>query len=236
MDIAELTLEEREAIKATQAHRFPELRYFPKPGDDGEQIKLPVILGIPSGASQMPKGAYVSKAWAQSVAATFSPGKFDHVPLVADCVLWPDPRTWATWTQRWPALADSVRPALVRKYGGAQALISEPGPEEEAPAEIAAAQAANPGATWQRFSPKGAVVDLVVKAPSSSTWAMFTDAMKRPGAASWNLALELALAVTVASTKPIGDVIARWPGLPLLIVHEASYLAGLATEYEEGEL
>jgi hypothetical protein len=236
MDIAEPTLEEREAIKATQAHRFPELRYFPKPGDDGEPIKLPVILGNPSGACQMPEGAYISKAWAQAVATTFNPGKFDHAPLVADCVLWPDPRTWASWTQRWPALASSVRPALARKYGGSPALISEPGPEITAPAEIAAAQAANPAATWLRFSPKGAVVDLVIKSPSSSTWAMFTDAMKQPGAASWKLALELALAVTVASTKPIGEVIARWPGLPLLIVHEASYLAGLATEFEEGEL
>jgi hypothetical protein len=236
--IPELTLEVRETIKVSQAHRFPELRYFPKPGDDGKEIKLPVILGNPSGACRMPKGERVSRAWAASVTATFKQQSepFDYGPLVTDCVLWPDPRTWASWTQRWPALADSVRPALVRKYGGAQALISEPGPEEEQPAELTEALATHPGASWLRFSPKGTAVDLVVTAPTSFAWASFTEAMKRPNADTWALTLDMATACTPAATKPIADLFARWPGLPLLVMHHASYLAGLATAYEEGEL
>jgi hypothetical protein len=238
MIVAEPTPEVREAIKATQAHRFPELRYFPKPDDDGKPVRLPVILGNPSGACKMPSGARRSKAWEQSVAATFGATRepFDHGPLVTDCVLWPDGRTWASWLQRWPALADSIRPALVRKYGGSAEMISEPGSDEEAAPEIADAMAAHPSASWLRFTAKGTVVDLVVKAPSSSTWAMFTDAMKRPGAESWALALDLATSCTAAATLPAADLYVRWPGLALLVDRQASYLAGLATEYEEGEL
>lgn len=238
MKIPELTQEEGDAIKATQAHRFPELRFFPKPGDDGKPIKLPVILGNPSGACKMPEGSRVSKAWQRTVAATFGKKSdaFDYGPLINDCVLWPNPVTWASWCARWPALSDSVRPALVRKYGGAQSLISEPGPEEVGAPEIAAAVASCSGSSWVRFSPKGGESDLVIKAPSSSMWALFTDAMKARDADAWKLALELAETSIAASTRPAAELLARWPGLALLINLEVSYLAGLSTEYEEGEL
>lgn len=236
IQILELTLEERESIKRDLAYRFPELRYFPKPGDDGKPVKLPVVLGIPSGASKMPADKKASKAWGAKVAQTFGTGEAEWLPLIADCVLWPSPPVWAEWLQRWPALADSVRPALIAKYGGAADLLSEPSGDVEPPAVIGDARAANPGSSWQRFQPKGSTVDLVVKPPSSAQWAMFTEAMKRPGADHWKLALELAEAVTVASTMGVADAFARWPGLALLVDREAAYLAGIASEYEEGEL
>lgn len=232
MNVPELSLADREAIRREQAHRFPELRYFPKPGDDGQPVKLPVVLGNPSGACKMPKGARVSKAWGEKVAQTFGAADdTDLSQLVTDCILWPPPPIWAEWLQRWPALAESIRPALVRKYGGAADQIAEPGPDETAPEAIAAAR--SPGDAWVRF--KGEI-DLIVKAPTSGQWAMFTEAMKRPAADHWALALDLAMACTVAATHPIAETFARWPGLALLVDREASYLAGLATEYEEGEL
>lgn len=234
MDIPELTLEVREGIKANQAHRFPELRYFPKPGDDGKPVKLPVVLGNPSGACKMPQGERASKAWGAKVAQTFGAGPAEWAPLVADCVLWPPPAVWASWLQRWPALAESVRPALVKKYGGDTDLLGEPGAETEEPPAIAAAR--SPGTTWVRFEPKGAVIDLVIKTPSSSQWAMFKEAMKAPAADHWALALDMAATVTAASTMPTADAFARWPGLALLVNREASYLAGMTSEYEEGEL
>jgi len=233
VDIPELTVEARETIKAEHAHRFPELFYFPKPGDDGKDVKLPVVLGNPSGACKMPKGARGSDAWARKVAQTFGAGEAEWTPLVTDCVLWPPPSVWSAWLQRWPAFLDSVRPALVKKYGGDTDLISEPGDSVEAPAAVASRPA---GASWIRFQYKGAIVDLVVKAPSSSQWALFTDAMKKADAEHWALALELATACAPVSTMPLELAFARWPGLALLVDREASYLAGIATKYEEGEL
>jgi hypothetical protein len=231
--IPELTTEIREALKRDQAHRFPDLKYFPKPGDDGKDVKLPVVLGNPSGACRMPKGARVSPAWGQKVAQTFGAGDAEWAPLVTECVLWPEPHVWAAWLQRWPALAESVRPALVKKYGGDTDLISEPTSDVEVPDAVATRAA---GTTWMRFEPKGAVIDLVVKAPSSAQWAMFTEAMKQPDADHWTLALELATACVPASTMPVAEAFVRWPGLALLVDREASYLAGMASKYEEGEL
>lgn len=236
MIISEPTAEERARLKAEQAHRFPELRYFPKPGDDGKMVKLPVVLGNPTGACKMPKGLRASKAWDEKVHETFGGDKVGWAQLVADCVLWPAPHVWAEWTLRWPALADSVRPALVAKYGGDLDQVTEPGEDVEAPAAIAEARASAPGAIWMRFQPKGATVDLLVKAPSAAQWALFTDAMKRPGEDRWALAADLATACIAASTLPAAEALLRWPGLALLVDRQASYLAGMVTQYEEGEL
>ena len=106
----------------------------------------------------------------------------------------------------------------------------------EKPAAIAEALTANSGATWIRFSPIGAVVDIVIKAPSSMQWAMFTEAMKPADAKHWDLAADLATACTVASTMPIAEAFARWPGLVLQVDRHAGHLAGASTKYEEGEL
>lgn len=237
MNIPEITLEARETIKRDQAHRFPELRYFPKPGDDGRPIKLPVVLGNPSGSCRMPAGSRASKAWGQKVAQTFGVSNDSrNAQLVADCVLWPPPNVWAEWLQRWPALNDSVFPALVRKYGGASDQVTEPSDDTEAPAAIADARGQHPGSSWIRFEPKGAIVDVLVKAPTGTQWALFTEAMKAQSADHWALALDLATACTAASTMPIAEAFARWPGLALRVNMEASFLAGLATEAEEGEL
>lgn len=236
--IEELTVEAREKLKREQAHRFPELFHFPKPGPDGKPIKLPVVLGIPSGAARLPEGERASKAWGQKVAQTFGAIKDGDylLSLIPDCVLWPSQAVWATWMERWPALPESVRPALVRKYGGAADQVTEPDSSETVASEIAAARESAPGSSWIRFTAKDAHVDIAVRAPSSMQWAAFSEAMKRPGAEHWTLALDLATACTVAATKPVAEVFARWPGLALQVDREASYLAGLATEYEEGEL
>lgn len=236
MIIAEPTTEEREQLKRTEAHRFPELKYFPKPGDDGKEVRLPVVLGNPTGACKMPKGARISKAWDDKVAETFGASKPDMSALVSDCILWPPPPLWATWLQRWPALEDSLSSAVIKKYGGSSDQISEPGTAEVTPEAIAAARASAPGATWKRFASKGTQIDLLIKAPSSTQWAMFTDAMKRPENDHWALALELATACTVASTTTIADAFARWPGLVLWVDREASWLAGMSSKFEEGEL
>ncbi len=236
MIIADPTPEERAKLKAEHAHRFPELRYFPKPGDDGKMVKLPVVLGNPSGACHMPAGARASKAWDAKVAEGFGGEKVGWAQLVVDCVLWPAPHVWAEWCERWPALPDSVRTALITKYGGSEDSITEPGEDVEAPKVIAEAREQHKGATWMRFEPKGLTVDLLVKAPTSTQWALFTEAMRKPGAASWDLVHDLANACTAVASQPVAEAFLRWPGLAVLVVREASYLAGVITKYEEGEL
>ena len=237
MLVPELTPEIRASLKHEQAHRFPELRFFPKPGDDGKDIRLPVVLGNPSGACVMPEGKRASKMWTHLVASTFGVrDDFEDTALVTDCVLWPPPGVWARWAERWPALPPSVAPALRRKYGGSIHQVSDPGDEVEMPPEIATALAASPGAAWLRFEPTGAQVDLAIKAPASHVWSLFREAMKKPDADHWALVLDLAVNSVAASTRPIAAVVGQWPGLALIITQRVSRLAGSTTEFEEGEL
>lgn len=236
MLIADPTAEERALLKKDHAHRFPELRYLLMPGD-GAKIRLPVVLGNPSGACKMPEGRKPRGAWKKSVAATFGrETDFDFSALVTDCVLWPTQSVFAQWCERWPALMDAIRSPLRAKYGGAQSLVSEPGREEEHAPEIEAALEANPSATWMRFSPKGAVIDVVVKAPASHVWSLFVEAMRAADADAWALVLDLTVSSVVASTAPIDTTLARWPGLALLVGREVGYLAGMVAEVVEGEL
>lgn len=237
MLIPELTDEIRASLKHEHAHRFPELRYFPKPGDDGKEVRLPVVLGNPSGACAMPDGKRASKAWTYLVAATFGArDDSDDAPIIGDCVLWPPPSVWAAWVERWPALPPSVAPALRRKYGGSITQISDPGDDVECPPEIAAGLAEHPRASWVRFKPKGAEIDLLIKPPPAHVWSLFREAMKGGDADHWALVLDLAVNSVAASTRPAAVAIGQWPGLALLIGQRVALLAGARTEFEEGEL
>src|SRR5687768_6628928 len=110
--------DERALLKAEHAHRFPELATLSLTGDGGAPVSLPIVLGNPSGACQMPVGAPVSPAWSTLVRASL--GIADEVgdvaaQLATDCVLWPDRATWARHTTRWPALPQSVADEIRNK-------------------------------------------------------------------------------------------------------------------------
>lgn len=221
--------EARKALLELHAERFPEAFDFTVPGDGGAPDKLKLLLGVPA------KG---SIAWETAVGATFKPKSItaDNDALVMDCLLWPDTATWGGITQRWPALVDSVAKAVRLKLGGSLANLETPGDKEEAPADIAAALAANKSATWRRLKiDTDTTVDVAVRPPEQVVWQMFSDQMQGTEAECWKLALDFATASLSAATMPVGELFKRWPGTALLVALTASNLAGLAAEYEKGE-
>lgn len=221
--------EERKALLAQHAARFPEAFDFKVYGDGGKLEPLKLVLGLP-----VPD----SGAWETAVAATFKPKSVtaDNAALVMDCLVWPDPATWGSITQRWPALTESVGITLRRKLGGSLFMIEEPGEAAPVPDVVKEAQTRCPSATWRRLRlDEEHVIDVAVKPPEPVVWQMFHEQMSKDGAECWPLARDFGVASIVMSSMPAGDLVARWPGSALLIALTASRLGGLAAEVEKGE-
>jgi hypothetical protein len=228
--------EERKAILAAHAHRYPERFDFTVVGDGGKSLKLPILLGNPSGSCKMPSGQEPTDAWATTVAATFKAAKSDDVGLVADCVLWPDASTWEKWINRWPGLPVPVGRALRRKAGASLAQIETPDSNEKPPEEIAQLQRRAPSTAWRRFVPDlQTAIDLAISCPDLATWQGFQDALKEPGADYVERTRHMAQVAVEYSSMPVADLFARWPGLPVTIVGVVGDLAGIAAEFERGE-
>lgn len=221
--------EERKALLAKHAARFPEAFDFQVYGDGGRLEPLKLVLGTPVADSS---------AWETAVAATFKPKSVtaDSAALVMDCLVWPDPATWGGIVQRWPALPESVGVTLRRKLGGSLFMIEEPGVREPLPEIVKEAQTRIPGATWRRLRlDEDNVIDVAVRPPEAIVWQMFQDAISKEGAACWPLARDFGAASIAASSMPASDLVARWPGAALLIALTASRLGGLAAEVAKGE-
>jgi hypothetical protein len=242
MDIQRPTEAELAALLAEHAHRFPEKARFTVADGDAD-VKLPVLLGNPSGACKMP-GSLVSPAWDATAAATFKMRPDSEAvteQLVADCVLWPNGETWLIWVQRWPALPEVVHAAVRQKTGARVAMLVEPKPGETCPDALVPALARVHGAVWRHLKPPGGEFTAAISPPDSGAWRMFGDAMKRRDAEHAQLARDLAESCLLATVGSDGlvvkaaDIFDRWPGMVLLVGLIVAHLAGLTASYELGE-
>lgn len=245
MEIKPPTADELSVIMTQQAHRFPEKLAISLPGDRGSTVRIPVLIGSPSGASKMPPGELPSTAWSNFLAATFST-RDDSVDLVrqsaADCLLWPLPAIWAQIAERWPGAPDALWAAAREKCGAALYLIGFPEVGEKPPVPVAAALDKYERAVWRRLSPPGQNLIVVIDSPKSIAWTFFSEAMKKDQTDRWKLVCEMAqmavpaaFRVTPASLSAAEsyeeisfehDVMPRWPGFAVHVVATQSQLAG----------
>lgn len=233
--------DERAALLAEHAHRFPVPVPITVRGDGGAPVRLPFLLGNPTGSLRAPTGR-VSPAFAQIIGSiNLGKDEGDDDELARDCVLFPSPAPITAARNRWPGLISEISKQIASKIGlgstGAEVFAGE-----EMPAEIAAALEAHPRATCRRFTPPGAdgrPVDLllVIDTPSRVTYDAFTDAMQARDADRVRLAREFAEGATVAvcGAPSAAAIFDRWPGVLVLAVGVAAKLAGAASESRLGE-
>lgn len=244
--IPALAPEELAQLRAVHAHRFPRTAKIPVRGDHGEPLKLQVVLGNPTGARPT-DGKRPSPVWAKIVRGLIF-GGYDRAaacsPLVSDCLLWPDARTFAAWAARWPGLPGDVGVAILRMIGAfVEDALVEP-TIEQPPEAIDAALAAHPRAVWRRLMPPGSTFDVVIDAPDSVAYDAFADAIGRDGEDPVALVRDfalghvracLAIEEEGAKSTSVAEVIARYPGLSILVAAQARKLANAAGEIELGE-
>lgn len=238
MEIVKPSADQLAGLVALHAHRFPE-KALAGVIDEGKQIKLPILLGIPTGAAAMPLGEKGSPAWSHAVAITFKQREdsaLETEALVRDCVLWPEPATWMQWVGKWPALPLAVLPTLRKKIGGVPSQLEEPAEDEPLPEPLQAAAKQYPRAVWRRAKLPTTSIDLLIDAPAPPAWRIFLDAMKRGDAKHWELVRDLANGVTRAPADSAREAMyAQWPGLALIVVLQATMLGGLGADVELGE-
>lgn len=248
MDIQTPTTEQVTAICSERSARFPEPAAITMPGDRGVPVRLPFILGNPSGSCLLPDKER-SSTWASFISAMFklsqSPDNIEDVAAM-DCILYPDFATYAEWCKRWPALPGAVWRAVRKKCGIDFGILDEPA-FDDVPAEVKEASNAFPSASLRSFSVRRNKTDYkiiaIIDAPSATTWRFFLEAMRKPKADHWTLTRQMAqasikLVFDQVSGKAMNldeEVIAPWPGIAVLSVLTVGQLAGVSAEIELGE-
>ena len=247
MEIVRPSADELAELLAHHAHRYPERSGVTMRGD-GEDVRLPLLLGNPSGACSMPSGSKPSPAWASLLSGGGGVDAALARQLADDCVLYPPRATWAQWVARWPGLPGSVASVVIAdKLAMRPETIAAPVYSDEAPAPIAAALAAHPRAAWRwlRPRPRGDSFAVAINPPESAAYRMYTDALRKPGSDAWAMHRQLVDAVIVAcvrvrpddsaSTEPVGATLDRFPGLVLGLVGVAKEMVGASVEITLGE-
>jgi hypothetical protein len=243
MKTAPPTAEERAALLAQHAHRFPQMLIKKVIGDGGEPVALPFVIGNPSGACRAPEGTKTTSTWSDFVGATLRGGRLDGAAekLAEDCVLWPGKETRAEWFARWPALKGGVGDAVCDKIGADASILQEL-KEAERPPSISAILATHPQACCRALRGRGGNIALAIGAPSAPTWRLLQDEIKKPDSDAWQIvrdaSTDLVLGAAQLDDKPVlpGLVFDRLPGLVSLVYFTVAKLAGAAAEYELGEL
>lgn len=244
MQVTEPTQEEVASILAAHPHRFPSLVHITVPGDRGVAVRLPFILGNPTGACAMPPGRPPTTIWNSFVTAALSRSALPEGEDAAaqDALLFPALETWAQWADRWPALAGQVWKATKRKCGAILDDGPDPAPEDpKLPPAMKAALERFPRAALRRYQPKGASLLFLIDPPASAAWRIFMAAVKDNRDVARN-AGEMAQVCTRAIVdEKSGEEVAfeatmrRWPGLAVLACLTVSVMAGAATAIELGE-
>jgi hypothetical protein len=237
--------EELAAMLAQHAHRFPVRASIPVLGDAGERMRLPLLLGVPSGACRMPAGSRSSPVW-KTIVSSILEGSFkaaviaEH--LANDCVLWPDQRICAEWRERWPAIPNDIALAVLRLVGAEVAALGEPSPLEEPPKAIEEVLLEHPRAVWRHMRPRDEAYEVVIECPDAVRYDAFSDAIGRADADAMALCREFAEAQVMACVSkasstpvPLGKAFDPHPGLVILVASQARRLGGAQAEVRLGE-
>lgn len=244
MDFDQLTDEVRTQLRAEHAARYPELAVLPLSGDGGKAVRLPLILVNPKGSCAPLEGVKLEGSWPLIVGPSIG---FGQMPpnlsdqIMRECVVWPDKTTLAKHATRWPDLPLDIANAVMKKMGATPGNIVRPADDEQPPAPIAAAMAANPRAAWRRVRvSKTEQLAIVIDPPSGAVWRLSKTAFASPTA--WKAMFELAhacikgCATLEGEPRAVGEVFDRWPGIAALMMPAISALMGVAEEIELGEL
>lgn len=251
MEIKPPTADELAQLTAQHVHRFPEKFSLSMPGDRGSTVKIPVLIGNPTGACKMPLGERPSAAWSNFIAALFQvrPESAElERQAAADCLLWPTPIVWSQVAERWPGAPSVLWKAASKKCGASLALMDIPEDGDPPPPPIAAELDRYPRAVWRILNPPGQKLAVVIDSPKSIAWSFFSDAMKKDDADRWALVCELSQMAVPAAVRIIDatmaeperyepvnfveDIMSRWPGFALHVAATLSYLAGRIAKVE----
>lgn len=251
MEIKPPTADELSVLLSQHSHRFPEKRTLSLPGDRGSTVRIPVLIGNPSGACKVPIGERPSAAWSNVIAETFSvldKGVDVVRQAAADCVLWPNEAVWAQIVERWPAAPDTLWKAARAKCGASLAQLDIPAADETPPELVAAMLDKYPRAVWRRLDGDGTPLVIVVDAPKSIAWSFFSTAMRKSDADRWELISQMnqgavpgawkVIEATMAEPERlepfdfIGEGLTRWPGFALHVAITLGQLAGIAARVD----
>lgn len=243
MNFAPPSAKEAARLLAEFAYRHPEKASLEVVGDRGAPVRLPILLGNPTGACRLPSGMRPSPAWQDSIAVTLRLRRVEDSAadlLGADCVVWPAPGVWAEWVERWPALTGRVAELARQKMGGVLDAVVEPAANAKAPEAVDEALAGRPRAVWRIVNVPSTRLDLAIDAPTGAVYDAFLDAVRKPDADLWRLCGDLVRAcvpVVVANggAMPVEEVLDRWPGLGVVLIAVVAQLAGAGAKARMGE-
>jgi len=234
MDISPPSGEELERLISENAHRFPVKYSISVIGDGGASIKLPFLLGLPSGACVLPPGGRKSDAWNSIVGSGIGiedqrPGIDDRV--AEDCIIWPPRAEWSKWFARWTGLGGSVGKAIQKAAGFNVSVVVSSG---EPPESIRSELAKRPRAAWRTIVLGEERIEVVIEPPEYTPWRIFKAALAKQGADVWALVLDMVLAKATADGADIAKTVARWPAVAIHLLGEISRLGGGGAEAELG--
>jgi hypothetical protein len=225
------------ALMSEHAHRFPQKAKLRVP-DGGNEITLPILVGIPSGAVRLadgdetlPNGQKPSQAWARVMASSLgfrAEGPDDGRDLVADCMIYPSPVVWREWLERWPAL-DGPALRLVKQALGRDAdHFYAPDVGEPTPADVKPSTRG----VWRRLQPApGVRVNVAVEPPPADNWRMYLNACREDVGST---ATHTRAIVDLCTGGAAPDTLDRFPGMVLSLSKTVAYLAGAGAEGELG--
>jgi len=215
-------------LLAANALRFPEKASLDVLGDGGQVVRLPFLLGIPTGS--LPPGTVAAfPAWRDFVELVLSIRKDSEgvtPALVRDCILYPARGQLAQWEERWPALVTSLGGVVLQKIGVDHELLAEPGPRDVPPTAIAEQLATSPAAMWRWLKVGDAPIAVAIAPPTPAQWSAFTAALRRPGVDGLELMTELV--TTCVKGEGLGARLVQWPGVAVPLENLIAKMAGAA--------
>lgn len=211
-----------ELVQANAA-RFPEKATVTVIGDDGEDLRLPLLIGIPTGATK-PLPAKALPVWPDLVALTMGAKRegADTIgdALTRDCLLFPTPSILAAWEERWPAVVNSIQGVVGEKIG-MEAELVRPAPKVDG-------KAVPGGYLLGRDK-----LPVTITTPSRAHYVALRAAVRREGAD--HVALLEDLIAACVKGRGVDELLVRQPGLALPIYKAAMRLAGELQDARLGE-
>jgi len=211
-----------ELVEANAA-RFPEKAAVVVIGDDGESLRLPLLVGIPSGATK-PLPSTALPVWSDLVALTMGAKRTGAETigeaLARDCILFPKPGILSAWEERWPAVVHAISNIVGAKIGMEADLVA---PVPKVDGKVV------PGA----FLVGRPALLVTITAPSRAHYVALRAAVRREGAD--HVALLDDLIAACVKGRGVDELLVRHPGLALPLYRTVMRLAGEQAEAHLGE-